>query len=165
MRTLYHGSTQVVEAPLTAVGRQNVDFGRGFYLTKHKQQAIDWATTIAGRRTGAVPILNEYAFDDIQAKKSAGRRYKVFESYNMEWLEYVIDCRQGGKLQKKYDVVEGGVANDNVIDTVEDYERGVITAEQALGQLRYRKINHQTVILSQAIIETCLKFRRSEKIR
>lgn len=46
---------------------------------------------------------------------------------------YVIDCRRGGVLQNQYDMVEGGVANDNVIDTVEDYENGVITAEQALG--------------------------------
>ena len=41
---------------------------------------------------------------------------------------YVIDCRRGGVLQNQYDMVEGGVANDNVIDTVEDYENGVITA-------------------------------------
>ena len=41
------------------------------------------------------------------------------------------------EVQNMYDIVEGGVANDNVIDTVEDYENNVITAEQALGQLKY----------------------------
>ena len=46
-------------------------------------------------------------------------------------------------MQKQYDMVEGGIANDNVIDTVEDYENGIITAEQALGQLIYKKLNHQ----------------------
>lgn len=65
-------------------------------------------------------------------------------------------------MQKMYDVVEGGVANDNVIDTVEDYENGIITAEQALGQLRYKKVNHQICILNQEIIEKHLTFLHSE---
>ena len=87
-----------------------------------------------------------------------GARYKVFDAYDMEWLNYVIDCRRGGELQIQYDVIEGGVANDNVIDTVEDYENGIITAEQALGQLIYKKVNHQICIRSQVVIDTCLKF-------
>jgi hypothetical protein len=91
-----------------------------------------------------------------------GARYKVFDAYDMEWLNYVIDCRRGGELQFQYDVIEGGVANDNVIDTVEDYENGIITAEQALGQLVYKKVNHQICIRSQAVIDTCLKFLGAE---
>jgi hypothetical protein len=59
-------------------------------------------------------------------------------------------------------VIEGGVANDNVIDTVEDYENGIITAEQALGQLIYKKVNHQICIRSQIVIDTCLKFIGAE---
>lgn len=65
-------------------------------------------------------------------------------------------------MQKLYDMVEGGVANDNVIDTVEDYENGIITAEQALGQLIYKKVNHQICILNQEIIDKYLKFISSE---
>ena len=65
-------------------------------------------------------------------------------------------------MQKQYDMVEGGVANDNVIDTVEDYENGIITAEQALGQLIYKKVNHQICILNQEIIDKYLTFISSE---
>ena len=61
-------------------------------------------------------------------------------------------------------MVEGGVANDNVIDTVEDYENGIITAEQALGQLRYKKVNHQICILNQEIIDKHLTFEYSEPL-
>lgn len=68
-------------------------------------------------------------------------------------------------MQKAYDIVEGGVANDNGIDTVEDYENGIITAEQALGQLRYQKVNHQICILNQEIIDRYLVFKGSEVIR
>ncbi len=164
MKTLYHGTTQAVSSPIIGVGRKNVDFGQGFYLTSLKRQAILWARTIAERRYSSTPVLNEYLFDYEQAKKLAGKRYKVFKSYDREWLAYVIDCRRNGKLQKKYDVVEGGVANDKVIDTVEDFERGRITVEQALGQLRYKKVNHQIAILSQTIIDSYIKFKRSIKL-
>lgn len=56
------------------------------------------------------------------------------------------------------------MANDNVIDTVEDFENGIITAEQALGQLKYKKINHQICILNQEIIEKYLSFIPSESL-
>ena len=54
------------------------------------------------------------------------------------------------------------MANDNVIDTVEDYENGVITAEQALGQLIYKKVNHQICVRSQDVIDACLRFTGAE---
>ena len=73
-------------------------------------------------------------------------------------MEYVIDSRSGGTIQNQYDIVEGGVANDNVIDTVEDYENGIITAEQALGQLKYKAVNHQICILNQEIVDKYLTF-------
>ena len=67
-------------------------------------------------------------------------------------------------MQHQYDMVEGGVANDNVIDTVEDYENGIITAEQALGQLKYKAVNHQICILKQDIVDKYLSFVSSETL-
>ena len=83
---------------------------------------------------------------------------------NIEWLDYVVDCRKGGSQQLAFDIVEGGIANDNVIDTVEDYENGVITAEQALGQLKYKSVNHQICILNQEIVDLFLHYQRSEEL-
>lgn len=165
MITLYHGTTMEVSAPLVKLGRKRVDFGQGFYLTRLKKQASLWAETIAERRMSDTPVLNAYEFDADAAKAQCGARYKIFGSYDLEWLEYVIDCRRGGKFQKEYDVVEGGVANDKVIDTVEDYEKGLLTAEQALGQLAYKEVNHQIAILSQSVIDRFLKFKNSASVK
>ena len=142
-----------------------MDFGQGFYLTKLRKQAESWAETIAERKGRNVrPILSTYLFD-YDAVKSNDYRIKIFDSYNLEWLEYVVDCRKGGALQKQYDLVEGGIANDNVIDTVEDYENSIITAKQALGQLRYREVNHQICILNQDIVDKYISFISSEIIK
>lgn len=135
-----------------------MDFGQGFYLTLLKAQAESWAKTISERRkTGTQAIVSTFTLD-MDGIKADGFRIKTFETYNLDWLEYVIDCRKGGTLQNQYDLVEGGVANDNVIDTVEDYENGIINAEQALGQLKYKAVNHQLCILSQAIVDKHLTF-------
>lgn len=158
---LYHGSHLTVLQPLAKAGRRNLDFGQGFYLTKIREQAEAWATIVAGRKGRTViPVVSVYQFDRAKAL-SDGIRLKIFDAYNIEWLEYVVNCRQGKDYSQEYDVVEGGVANDNVIDTVEDFEKGVITAEQALGQLRYKKVNHQLCILSQSVIDKYLHFVES----
>lgn len=162
MTILYHGSYLAVPSPFVGLGRKKVDFGQGFYLTKLQSQAQAWAETIAerkGRKTQ--PVVSSYRFN-YDSAIADGYRVKIFEKYNLEWLDYVIDCRRGGEMQKQYDMVEGGVANDNVIDTVEDYENGIITAEQALGQLIYKKVNHQICILNQEIIDKYLTFISSE---
>ena len=165
MTTLFHGSYTEVASPLVKLGRAKVDFGQGFYLTMLQSQAEAWAKTISERRkTGTQAVVSTFSLD-MDGVKAANYRMKTFETYDLEWLEYVIDCRKGGNLQNQYDLVEGGVANDNVIDTVEDYENGVITAEQALGQLKYKAINHQLCILNQAIVDKYLTFVSSTIIK
>ena len=162
MSTLYHGSYIAVATPFVGLGRKKVDFGQGFYLTKLQAQAQSWATTIAERKGRNIrPVVSSYDFD-LDAVVAGGYRVKIFEKYDLEWLDYVIDCRRGGDMQKQYDLVEGGVANDNVIDTVEDYENGIINAEQALGQLAYKKVNHHICILNQEIIDKYFVFVSSE---
>jgi hypothetical protein len=150
-----------VATPLVGVGRENLDFGKGFYLTSIRKQAMDWANLVASRRgRDSKGIVSVYHFDREQAIID-GVKFKIFDTYDMEWLEYVIKCRKGKMTYAQYDVIEGGVANDNVIDTVEDYEKGIITAEQALGQLKYKKVNHQICIVNQFVIERYLRYIQS----
>ena len=161
MIKLYHGTHLPVPNPLAKIGRKNLDFGPGFYLTQIESQARDWAIIVAGRKGRNVKgVVNIYNFDIDKAERD-NIRFKKFYTYDIEWLEYVVSCRKGKDISSDYDIIEGGVANDNVIDTVEDYEKGIITAEQALGQLRYKKINHQICILSQEVIDKYLLYVES----
>ena len=43
---LFHGSILKIERPLAHVGREHLDFGRGFYLTKIEEQAYGWAKKV-----------------------------------------------------------------------------------------------------------------------
>ena len=43
MRRVYHGSVEIVDQPLVHIGRDNLDFGKGFYVTDVIKQAKTWA--------------------------------------------------------------------------------------------------------------------------
>ncbi len=163
MTTLFHGSHIKVDTPRVDVGRSNLDFGTGFYVTNIRSQAEKWALVVGSRKNDdEIGIVSVFDFDD-----SALERYKVlrFPQYDIEWLDFVIANRKGKDAAEGYDAVEGGVANDQVIDTVEDYEMGRITAEQALDQLRFKKPNHQLCIRNQELVNRHLLFKESYLIQ
>lgn len=160
---IYHGSDITVKEPLAYAGRRNLDFGKGFYTTRIKSQAQKWAFLVASRKNKnpqGIVCVYELKEDCLTCNDYV---YKFFSAYDMEWLEFVVACRQG-KDETNYDIVEGGVANDQVIDTVEDYENGRITAEQALDQLRYKKPNNQICFRNQEFIDKFLQFRVPETV-
>lgn len=158
---LYHGSLVEVKEPLANVGRRELDFGLGFYLTNDKTQAESWAQTLAGRKKNAKAILNEYSFD-VDKFEEGGYKELVFREYNIEWLDFIAASRKGKEPWKEFDWIEGGVANDSVISTVDAYVDGFITADQALDKLVKEELRHQVCISKQEIIDKYLTFVSSE---
>ena len=152
---LYHGGTEAVMQPECKKGRPDLDFGQGFYVTLLQDQAEGFARRKARDRKSK-PVISVYEFDHEAAIEDCV--YLNFEFYDEAWLDFVVDSRSGLKPWANYDVVEGGVANDRVIDTVELYTIGILDKASALGRLSEHQPNHQICILSQAILDKYLKF-------
>ena len=159
MRKVFHGAAQEIRTPLVHVGRENLDFGKGFYVTDIKSQAKTWATIKARFLMDGQAYINEYLFDFDNAVKAA--RYKKFERYDSEWLHFIVDSRDGKKVWKAFDIIEGGVANDRVIDTVEAFKAGQISEEKALEELSKHQPNNQICILKQTVVDKFLTFQKS----
>ena len=152
---LYHGGTEAVMQPDCKAGRPDLDFGQGFYVTLLQEQAEGFARRKARDRKGK-PVISVYEFDYENAIKDCA--YLNFEFYDEAWLDFVVESRSGLKPWGNYDIVEGGVANDRVIDTVELYTIGILDKASALGRLSEHQPNHQICILSQTILDKYLKF-------
>ena len=152
---LYHGGTEAVMRPDCKAGRPDLDFGQGFYVTLLQDQAEGFAKRKARDRKGK-PVISVYEFDYESAIKDCA--YLNFEFYDEAWLDFVVDSRNGMKPWANYDVVEGGVANDRVIDTVELYTIGILDKASALGRLSEHQPNHQICILNQEILDKYLNF-------
>ena len=116
---VFHGTTLIVDTPLVGVGRKNLDFGEGFYLTSIRQQAIEWAQRPINKEKPQ--YLNCYELDICEISKN-NYRYLKFGSYDDAWLDFVIGNRHGEMLWECYDLVEGGIANDRVFNTIELYD-------------------------------------------
>lgn len=154
---LYHTSTIQIQRPDLLHSRDRLDFGKGFYLTTLRLQAEKYGERFT--RRGEKAILNIYLFDEERENCS----HKVFDAYNGEWLDFVTACRKG-LLHQEYDIIEGGIADDQVFNTVDLYFSGIYTKEQALDQLRYKKPNHQVCITSQNVLDRYLHFQSSKNL-
>ncbi|MCF0193813.1 MAG: DUF3990 domain-containing protein [Bacteroidaceae bacterium] len=155
MITVFHGGVSRIETPLAKAGRQNLDFGPGFYLTRLQSQAADWALR-ASRRLLQPAVINQYSLD-VETIQSHHRLLR-FEHYDAEWLHFIVACRRGYDPSSDYDCVEGGVANDRVVDTIEGFMNGTIDEAHALSELSRHQPNNQICLLSQAVIDSCLTF-------
>ena len=159
MQTLYHGSNVIVEHPSVDIGRKDLDFGPGFYLTPLFDQASKWAARIKTIKRTKHAIVNIYEFTTPE-----GCNIKRFDAYNKEWLDFIVDSRSGKQPWRGYDIIEGGVADDRVIDAVEAYISGYADVEHTLQQLIYHQPNYQICILTQEIADKHLHFKSYERI-
>lgn len=154
---LYHASNIEVRTPDLAHSRDYLDFGRGFYLTSIREQAVRYAERFIRRKQQG--WINTY-----ELSKDFNRwNILRLDAYNKEWLDFVSKCR-AGLDSSNYDMVVGGIANDRVIITLDRYFLGEISQEQAIGLLRFEKPNIQYCIRSEEMLLSCLTFIKSERL-
>ena len=156
---LYHGSLEAIEKPDISFSRNNTDFGKGFYTTIIKSQAVSWTGRF--KRRFGYGTLSIYDIDEFDLRKNVS--LLEFESYSQQWLEYIAKCRQG-EFGGSYDLVIGGIANDDVYNTLTLFFRGYIEKEEAIKRLRYEKPNVQYCFKNQVVIDKYLKYTGMEKI-
>ena len=67
----------------------------------------------------------------------------------------------GSKEYQNYDIIEGGIANDKVFNTVELFFTGLIDKSTALQRLKFEKPNNQICFIIQEVIDNLLHFESS----
>ncbi len=154
---LYHGSYSEIAKPDLARSRENTDFGRGFYVTPLYAQAKKWCEKF--KRRGKDGVISCYAYEE---SREAELKTLKFDSYSEEWLDFILNCRNGND-SSDYDLVVGGVADDKVFNTVELFFDGLIDKAEAIRRLRYEKPNLQICFRTEKAL-ALLHFERSEKV-
>ena len=160
MIKVFHGSYIKVEHPEISFSWDTLDFGRGFYVTPFYDQAVSWALRWKHRHRGAV--VSRYVFHD---ELIAGLEIKIrdFPAYDREWLHFVAANRDGRAVEK-FDIVQGGIANDKVFNTLELFFAKLIPEAEALARLKYEKPNRQICFCRQDLIDRLLSFEAAEEV-
>ncbi len=154
---VYHGSYTEISSPDLLHSRNEVDFGKGFYTTEIREQAVKWCERF--KRTGENGIISAY---EIFEESFSDLKILCFSSYSEEWLDFIINCRKGND-KTDYDIVIGGIANDKVFNTIELYFDNLIDKNEAIKRLKFETPNQQVCFRTEKAI-SLLNFKGSEVV-
>ncbi len=150
MICLYHGSNVAIDTIDLEKTRPYKDFGRGFYLTTLKEQAEKMAQRVS-RIYGGKPYITEYAFHDEKLPVS-GLNVRIFDKPTKEWAFFVINNRNRNyqdissrecNHDRKYDLVIGPVADDDLALLFRQFSGGLIGAEVLVEAMKFKKLTNQ----------------------
>ncbi len=150
MQIVYHGSYCKVEEPKLLDNKYTKDFGKGFYCTILKEQAIKWANKYDTK------IINLYEYHE-----NNNLKIKEFTIMTEEWLDFIISSRNGE--EHNYDIVIGAMADDQIYNYITDLLKGEITREAFWELAKFRHPTHQIAFCTDEALKT-LKFIGIEEI-
>ena len=157
---VYHGSSQIVEHPDVLHSYRALDFGKGFYVTSIREQAVHWAKRKADIAGSSHAVLNQYHLNETMD----GLRVKTFPEDMNEWIDFVCNCRDGKEVYLEYDIIIGKVANDKVFRVVDMYHSGIWDRARALQEIKVYPHYDQIMFVTQASIDQLLRFEGYEEI-
>ena len=138
-----------------------LDFGKGFYTTTNREQAVRWAQKVAVRRKVDEKFISIYEF----ALDAAEKELTIlrFDQSDAAWLDFVSACRSGKRPDEEYDIVFGPVADDNVYATLQLYELGILDKEETLKRLKIESLFNQILFHTEKALEFCI-FKESSSL-
>ncbi len=148
---LYHGSNTDIKEINLDMCRPYKDFGRGFYLTVMKEQAEKMAIRVA-RIYGGKPVLNVYELEDKFMDNTDCNIKDFGVETSEEWARFVRNNRSRTfndfsnvecNFDNKYDIVIGPIADDDMALLFRQYENGMISFENMLSGMIYKKTTNQ----------------------
>ena len=155
MRRYYHGTNMIFSDIDLNLCRLRTDFGKGFYIGTNLGVSREWAKSQSMRHE--VPtvirfVLSKVIFD--LNDKSLKRCW--FSSPSVDWLNFVRDNRSlvaqdlpNKEPRHDYDIVYGPIANDKVVDVVDEYIDGTISADEAIQRVKVIKSVYQISLHTQ----------------
>lgn len=170
-RTIYHGSSHIIEKPQYGYGKPYNDYGLGFYCTEEADMAKEWGASF--NESG---FANRYEIDceglmilDLSAPESTilnwlavlleNREFDSPSSLAVEAKQYIAENFTPN--YKDYDIIEGYRADDSYFSFAQDFINGTISYRQLNNAMHLGKLGHQFVIKSKTAFDR-LEFKGYE---
>lgn len=128
---LYHGTIDLFSKVDVAKGRGNKDFGKGFYMAVDKNQALGmmekkFREAVRRSRNKDSKYFSKVLYE-IRLDKNVlpDLKIKYFFEPDMDWINFVIECRRNSNYSHVYDLVIGPTADDNTTLCFKNYFDGM----------------------------------------
>lgn len=128
---LYHGTVSEIQQVNVNLGRERKDFGRGFYMAVSKSQAVGmmhkkYREAVRRSRGKQENAFSEKLYEiTLNEKIISGLGIKVFDTADLQWLDFVLMCREKGGMPHNYDMVVGPTADDDTALCLKAYWDGL----------------------------------------
>jgi hypothetical protein len=129
---LYHGSISDFDEIDVKLGKPYKDYGRGFYCSETKSQAVGIAIrnyNIENSKEKMQGIQNTeiqkwlYTYE-FPRSETSNLSVKVFEKADRSWLRFVSENRRSAESIHNFDIVIGPTANDRTNASIQLYFAG-----------------------------------------
>ena len=145
----------IVSAPGVEYSTRNLDFGKGFYTTSIKEQAMRWAQRKA--------LINSFV-SVFEANISSDLKVLDLTNKLDEWIDFVCECRDGSQVFSSYDLIIGKVADDKVFKVVDMYKNEIWNKARALSEMKIYEKCDQIMFATQNAINSSLVFKENLEV-
>lgn len=128
---LYHGTVSEIDKIDVSLGRDRKDFGKGFYIAVTKAQAVGmmhkkYKEAVRRSRNKNTGDFKENLYEiKINREALSHLKIKVFDDADIEWLDFVMMCREQDGVPHDYDLVVGPTADDDTAFCLKAYSEGL----------------------------------------
>ncbi|MCD8130453.1 MAG: DUF3990 domain-containing protein [Lachnospiraceae bacterium] len=168
---LYHGSDKIIPKPLYGFGKEDNDYGSGFYLCEDIEKANAWAVNNGSDRA----ICNQYNFpvEDMNV-------LYLDECGTLAWIAEVVshrgvsdeDTEYAAKLfaaeykinTDDYDVIIGYRADDSYMRVIDAFFKGQLNIAEVDRFFREGELGNQVFIKSSKAFDA-IKFLKSTEVK
>ena len=156
---IYHGSQYIIEKPEYGKGKQNNDYGRGFYCTPYIELAKEWGCSEAYDGYANIYDLDINGLNILELNNGQYNilhwlalllKYRTFRLTNpiaKDAREYIIN-RFALELSS-YDIIVGYRADDSYFSFAEDFLNNTISVCRLKKAMYLGKLGEQYVLKSR----------------
>jgi hypothetical protein len=157
-KTLYHGSSLVIEKPEYGKGNAHNDYGRGFYCTEDVELAKEWACV---DRNGGYANIYTLATDGLNILSLTSEQYNI-----LNWIAVLVNNRTFTISNQiaddardyltanflpdisEYDAIIGYRADDSYFAFAQDFLNNTISLRQLSRAMALGTLGEQFVLKS-----------------
>lgn len=163
LKTLYHGSSQIIQQPIFGYGKAYNDYGLGFYCTDNLEMAKEWGV---GKEQNGYANCYELECTGLQILNLNNERYCILHWLTLLLKNREFDVPSGLTLEAKeyllkhfsieyeqYDAIIGYRADDSYFSFAQDFINGTISYRQLNNAMYLGKLGQQFVLKSKTAFE------------
>jgi len=167
---LYHGTISDIDKVDVNAGRSRKDFGKGFYMSVTRKQAIGmmhkkYREAVRRSRNKNKTDFRENLYEiQLDEEVLPTLDIKLFKEANLEWLDFILLCRRHGGIPHDYDLVVGPTADDDTALCLRAYEEGLYGEKDSdeakktlLSNLEVENLGVQYYIGKQDVADRLIK--------